>query len=221
MSKVDDGLKRLISLLPLKDRQVEFGGKMAELHKAILHSFVENGRPINNEEISAIIGGGDVEAALDDVEAALKALQEKDLAVLDCNGKLVGSYPMTVEDTPHKIKVNGHEINAMCALDSLGISPMFGKKVQIESKCHATGEPVYLEQDSSDIVDAKPSKDIHFGIIWSSPTGCCAHSLCMEMVFLKDKETAEAWGKECSSREVYDLDEAIEFSSKFFVPLVQ
>jgi len=214
MSKVDEGLKRLISLLPLKDRQMEFGGKMAELHKAILHSFVENGRPINDEEISAIIGD-------DDVEAAIKALQEKDLAVLNCSGKLVGSYPMTVENTPHKITVNGHKINAMCALDSLGISPMFGKKVQIESKCHATGEPVYFEQDGSDIVDAKPSKDIHFGIIWSSPTGCCAHSLCTEMVFLKDKETAEAWEKECSSREVYDLDEAIEFSSKFFVPLVQ
>jgi len=214
MSKVEEGLKRLISLLPLKDRQMEFGGEMAELHKAILRSFVENGRPISDEEISAIIGSNDV-------EAALKALQEKDLAVLNCSGKLVGSYPMTVEETPHKIKVNGHEINAMCALDSLGISPMFSKKVKIESKCHATGEPVYLEQDGSVIIDAKPSKDVCFGIIWSSPTGCCAHSLCTEMVFLKDKETAEAWEKECSSREVYDLDEAIEFSSKFFVPLVQ
>ena len=214
MCKVEVGLKRLISLLPLKDRQVEFGGKMAELHKAILHSFVENGRPISNEEISAIIGDGDV-------EIALKALQEKDLAVLNCSGKLVGSYPMTVEDTPHKIKVNGHEINAMCALDSLGIIPMFDKKVKIESKCHATGEPVYLEQDGSDIIDARPSMDVHFGIIWSSPTGCCAHSLCTEMVFLKDKETSVAWEKECSSREVYNLEEAIEFSSKFFVPLVQ
>jgi len=214
MSKVEEGLKRLISLLPLKDRQVELGGKYADLHKGILHSFVENGRPINDEEISAIIGD-------DDIEEAIKTLEEKDLAVLNSSGKVVGSYPMTVEDTPHKIKVNGHEINAMCALDSLGISPMFGKKVQIESKCHATGEPVCLEQNGSVITDAKPSTDVHFGIIWSSPNGCCAHSLCTEMVFLKDKETAQAWEQECSSREVYDLDEAIEFSSKFFVPLVQ
>ena len=50
MSKVEEGLKRLISLLPLKNRQVEFGGKMAELHKAILHSFAENGRPISNNK---------------------------------------------------------------------------------------------------------------------------------------------------------------------------
>jgi len=213
MSKVDEGLKRLVSLLPLKDRQVELGGKMAELHKAILHSFVENGRPINDEEIRAITGN-------DDVATALKTLQEKDLAVLNDNGKLVGSYPMTVEDTSYTIKVNGHEIHGMCALDSLGVSPMFGKKVQIESSCHATGEPISLEQDGPDIIEAKPSKDIHFGIIWSSPTGCCAHSLCTEMVFLKDKETATAWEKECASREVYNLDEAIEFSSRFFVPLV-
>jgi hypothetical protein len=41
MSKVDESQKRLISLLPLKVRQVEFSGKMAKLHKAVLHSFVE------------------------------------------------------------------------------------------------------------------------------------------------------------------------------------
>ena len=41
MSKVDESLKCLISLLPLKDQQVEFSGKMAEQHKAVLHLFVE------------------------------------------------------------------------------------------------------------------------------------------------------------------------------------
>jgi len=187
---------------------------LAELHKAILHSFVENGRPTDAEEISAIIGA-------DDVETALKTLQKKDLAVLNGSGKLVGSYPMTLEPTPHKIWVNGHEIYAMCALDSLGISPMFDRKVQIGSSCHATGERIYLAQDGFDIIDAIPSRDVHFGIIWSSPTGCCAHSLCTEMVFLKDRKTAETWRKECFGREVYDLDEAIEFSARFFVPLVQ
>jgi hypothetical protein len=50
MSKVDDGLKRLISLLPLKDRQVEFSGKMAKLHKAVLHRLLRR-RLVNDEEI--------------------------------------------------------------------------------------------------------------------------------------------------------------------------
>jgi len=35
MSKVEEGLRRLISLLPLKDRQVEFGGKMADSLSAV------------------------------------------------------------------------------------------------------------------------------------------------------------------------------------------
>ena len=213
MGKVAEGLARLSSLLPLKERQVALGEVLAAVHKGVLASFVENGRPLSNEEVSQLIGG-------DDAASALRILQTSDLVVLGADGAVVGSYPMTMEETPHRVKVNGHEINAMCALDSLGISPMFGKRVRIESSCHSTGEPVHIEQDGEKILGAKPSQDVRFGIIWNSPTGCCAHSLCTEMVFLKDKDTAEAWAKECSQREIYDLVEAVELSARFFVPLV-
>ena len=211
--KVQAGVEKFKAMLPVKERQIEAGEKLGGLHKAILRTFAEKGRPMNDLEIEKIVGKGNV-------AAALKSLQAKDLAVLDANGKLVGSYPITMENTEHHVAVNGNFMNAMCALDSLGISQMFDAKVRIESKCHVTREHIAIEQIGAKILSAKPSENVCFGLTWNSPTGCCAHSLCNEMVFLKDGETARRWASESSQREVYTLKEAVEFSAKLFVPLV-
>ena len=42
------------------------------------------------------------------------------------------------------------------------------------------------------------------------------------MFFLKDFETADQWQKKQSlEREIFTLDEALEFSAGFFVPLIE
>lgn len=58
---------------------------------------------------------------------------------------------MTTEETGYNVTVNGHKIKAMCALDALVISPMFGYEVEIETKCYVTGEPIVLEPFTSKI----------------------------------------------------------------------
>ena len=212
--KVRAGVKKFKAMLPVRERQIEAGEELGSLHKAILRTFAEKGRPMNDLEIEKIVGKGNA-------ASALKALQAKDLAVLDASGKLVGSYPWTSEKTKHRVTINGHVVNAMCAFDALATSQMFDTKTRIESKCHVTNDDIVLDQSGTKILSAKPSEDVHFGIIWNSPTGCCAHSLCTEMVYLKDGKTAEKWASECSQREVYTLKEAVDFSGKFFVPLVK
>ena len=50
----------------------------------------------------------------------------------------------------------------------------------------------------------------------------CVTSLCTEMIFLKDKTTAEKWlSEDVTNRENSTLDEAIEFASYFFKPLIR
>ena len=212
--KVQAGVEKLRAIIPAKERQIEVGEKLGSLHKAILRTFAEKGRPMEDLEIEKIVGRGNA-------ASALRSLQAKDLAVLDADGKLVGSYPMTMENTDHYVAVNGNFINAMCALDALGISQMFDTKVRIESKCHVTHADIVIEQDGERILTAKPSEDVCFGIVWNSPTACCAHSLCTKMVYLKDGKTARQWASESPQREVYTLKEAVEFSGKLFVPLMK
>ncbi|MBU3953423.1 MAG: alkylmercury lyase family protein, partial [Proteobacteria bacterium] len=48
-----------------------------------------------------------------------------------------------------------------------------------------------------------------------------ANSLCTEMMFLTDRAVAEEWlSQDPENRQVFDLEEAIEFGARFFTPLM-
>ncbi len=81
---------------------------------------------------------------------------------------------------------------------------------------------ISIEQLDQEVLNKNENEKMHFGINWNSAANnCCATSLCTEMIFLKDKETADTWlSEDLESREVFNIDAAIEFSSKFFKPLL-
>jgi mercuric reductase len=147
---------------------------------------------------------------------------EKTRQITSRNLEIVGAYPMTTERTPHRVTANGIAVNAMCAVDALAISPLFGGETLIESRCHATGVPILIRQRGMQIVDVAPSSDVRVGIRWQSFSANAAHTLCTEMVFLKDAETAARWrSSDPSSIDLFTLAEAIELGSAFFQPLLE
>lgn len=212
---VEQAIERLHSQLPLRARQQALPPELAEVHRAILRSFIERGRPLKSTELASMVPGGDI-------AGALKRLGDDDLVVLNRDGsEPVGAYPMTVSDTPHRIEVAGHNFHAMCALDALSIAPMYDLEVRIESRCHVTGESISIVQRGMDIIEAHPDREVRVGIHWKNPCGAAAHSMCLEMVFLRDAETAAKWQNgDTENLTVFTLDEAIAFGAGFFKPLV-
>lgn len=212
---ISAAVARLNGQLPLQDRQRKLAPTLAQVHRCIIRSLVEEGRPPNRQEIRELLGGGDV-------DAALERLKSDDLIVLNTEGnEAVGAYPVTIEDTPHRVTVNGHDIHAMCALDALSVGPMFQAEVDIQSRCQLTGEPIHIRQQDQEILLAEPSGDIQVGVRWQNPTDCAAHSMCLEMVFLKDRQAGEEWrGEDNESFSLFSLDEAVAFGAAFFVPLM-
>ncbi|HWP85611.1 MAG TPA: alkylmercury lyase family protein [Terriglobia bacterium] len=228
-------LERLNELLPLKQRQQALPKPYAHVHRLILRSLAERGRPLTTEEIAAVLGSR--ASALH----ALAVLGSNDLIVLDTKvvkeeagkyprlenpeGKILGAYPMTVEETPHRVRVGGpggHVIHAMCAVDALAISPMFGVETCIDSRCHTTGEPIYICQTGKQILAARPSADLRVGIRWQKFSTSAAHTLCTEMVFLKDGQTAAHWkNTDPKAIELFTLPEAVEYAAAFFLPLLR
>ncbi len=212
--KIDKALDRLISVLPLKDKQEACGGEVKELHQKILHSFVEQGRILTKEEMASHVGS---------VDEAVNVLKSNDMVVFSDNGEPVGAYPFTMEEREHKIQINGHTVHAMCALDALSVSPMFNMDTHITSKCRVTDAPVSIKQEGKTIKNMDEVNDLRFGIVWGAANSCscCANSLCMEMMFLKDGEVAKEWlAVDEKNREVFTLEEAVEFGSRFFMPLM-
>lgn len=212
-AKINKALQQLNSVLPLKANQDKCSGEIIQLHQAILQSFVAKGRILNREEMAQYTT---------DVDNALKVLKEYDMVVFSA-GEAIGAYPFTMEKREHSIQVNNHTVYAMCALDALAVSPMFGMDAQIFSQCRVTHDAINIKQSRQTITNLAEVAEVHFGIAWAaaSEAGSCANSLCMEMIFLRDEKIAQQWLLEDSiNREVFNLHQAVEFSARFFVPLM-
>lgn len=212
-TKVESALIRLQRILPLKKRQEECSKQIRELHQQVLGSFPAKGRILTREEMARNVSN------LDD---AIDVLRKNDMVIFSENGEPVGAYPFTMEVREHRVRVNEHQVYVMCALDSLAVSPMFGMTTHITSRCRVTSALIDIHQSGKTIDNADKAGDIHVGIAWDAADAdnYCADSLCMEMIFLIDGKIAQQWlTKDPDNREIFSLPEAVEFATRFFVPL--
>lgn len=216
MMDITLAVRRLNSQLPLKARQDRLDQALKDIHQAILHSLVNNGRPPAISELREFSGNADI-------NKIVERLRKDDLVVLDTAGQLVvGAYPVTVEATPHRIAVHGHSIFAMCALDAVSVAPMFHTAVRIDSRCHVTGEAITITMQDTKILSVRPSAAVRIGVRWQMPSGTAAHSMCTEMVFLLNDRIANEWQtRDSENISLFDLPQAVEFGKQFFTPLLE
>lgn len=212
--KLQSAVDRLNSQLPLKARQAQLSPALIKLHQAILHSLAMQGTVPTTEDMATLVGDAGV-------ADAIQALAAKDLIVVDdAAAGVIGAYPMTTAVTPHCLHIGEHALYAMCALDAVSVAPMFSTDVSIDSRCHVTGEPVHIHMRGTEVIASTPA-EVVVGIRWQMPCGVAAHSMCTEMVFLKDSETAQQWqGDDLDSISLFTLAEAIDFGQAFFLPLL-
>ena len=212
-TKVKTALQRLDSILPLLAGLQALSNEDAGLYCKLLNSYIERGQTLSRDEVSNLVA---------DAEQSLNHIVESKLIVLDADGNPAGAYPFTSQVREHKVHINGVTAHCMCALDALSVSPMFNTPTVIDSECRVTGDPVHIEQNGTDFSGG--SLDAWFGINWGAAADdlVCAESLCLEMMFLKNAETASQWLAESpETREIFDLPSAVEFAAAFFVPLAE
>lgn len=213
--ELEAALARLNSQLPLRARQQRLSSELRAMHRQILESLFTLGRPPTEDELKNITGAGKV-------LCGLQQLAADDLIVLDkVSGLPLGAYPVTIEPTPHRIRVNGHNIFAMCALDGVAVAPMFDAELRIDSSCHVSHIPIMIRMRGSDILALEPGPDVVVAIRWQMPTTVAAHSMCQQMVFCKDQSTALAWQTaDTEGITLFSLAEAVRFGKAFFRPLL-
>lgn len=212
---IQAAVARLNSQLPLKARQEQLIPALKGLHQYILHFLATHGRPPDNDELKQVSG-------IKKLDDCLLQLGSDDLVVLNPDGRrILGAYPLTTEVTPHKVTLNKHSLFAMCALDAVSVAPMFATAVQITSSCHTSNIPISIHMRDSDILQVEPGMGVMVGIRWQMPSAVAAHSMCLQMVFLKDRQTAEAWRQgDRDHISLFTLSEAVAFGMAFFLPLL-
>lgn len=213
--KVTQAIQRLAEILPIKSRLDSLELDSARVYLSVVRSFYEKGRAPYLEELESIAG---------DARQRVAQLAQLDMLTLDEHGEVMGCYPFTMQRRVHRIQLNGFEVHAMCAMDALAPSSMFGCDSVVLSECAVTGEPVRIELSDQILLNPGQAEDLYFGINWlaASSVASCSETLCTEMLFFRDLATAERWlDEDAGNRQIFTLNEAIEFAAGFFKPLMQ
>lgn len=216
-SGISAALERLQTLLPLVARQVALPADWRAVHQAILRGFILQAQPPCHDELRQHF------PALD-ITAVLARLVAEDLIVCEHAGQATavtirGAYPFTLEMTPHRVRLGGRQVQAMCAVDALAVAHLCGAETELVSHCAQSAQPVRVHQVGETLLKAFPAT-LRVGIAWQATGGCAAHSLCRDMVFLADAVVARDWRRDRATHEVLSLDAAVSLGAAFFGPLL-
>ena len=127
-----------------------------------------------------------------DVEPALERLAQADLVHHDPGtGTILVAYPFSGRPTGHRVRLAGRELYAMCAIDALGIAPMFGEPIEIASRDPLTTREILVALTPGGDGRWEP----HEAVVVSgrSGTGESCDSCCPVVNFFASGATAEQW----------------------------
>ena len=87
-----------------------------------------------------------------DAEQALATLAREDLAHRDpATGAILVAYPFSARPRGHRVRIDGmHWVEAMCAIDALGIAAMLERSIEILSRDPLSGGEVWVRIDPGD-----------------------------------------------------------------------
>lgn len=186
--------------------------------RRLLRLHVELGRAPSADEIA---GSADLPPA--GAAAALADLAARDIIVRDAAGRIVGAYPFSQPATGHLVAIGDRMLNAMCAIDALGIGAMLGRDTAIASSCRRCGAAIGV--GTADRGRAVARSFPPGSVVWASTeyASCAASSLCRATAFFCQDEHLAAWrtaegGAPRGHR--LSLDEALQFARAIFEPFL-
>lgn len=157
------------------------------LYRWVLRAFAD-GRPPDLEALAAESARRELK-----LDQAVEAFRRDDLVHLDA-GKVVVAYPFSGRSTPHRVRIDGCEVFAMCAIDALGIAPMLGVPVEITSADPTDGSPVRVALSPDGRASWRPQEAVVLaGRACEGPafSGCCE-----VLNFFARQENAERYLRE-------------------------
>ena len=217
---VCEALDAIIAALGAEKRWSDLEDAEDRVRRSILDYYAEAGHSPSPSQLVNITGFGP-----DELGGVLEKLRARDMVVLDQGGETIaGAYPFTQRDTGHRVGLGDRVLNAMCAIDALGVGAMYGKDVTIDSTCAACGEAIHIQtRDGGAALAAfSPSS----ALVWSGIqyfNGCAADSLCTVMAFFCCDEHLESW-RNANHPDVkgfkLSMDEGLQVGKAIFGPML-
>jgi len=190
-----------------KARLARLSAAEQEFYRWILRSFADGRIP-------------DAAAALEtaarlglDPGDAFDKLAREDLVHRDAStAQIVVAYPFSGRHTAHRVRIGQrNEVDAMCAIDALGIPFMLGEATEVVSRDPLTGEEVRISVDPGGAVRWEPEG----AAVFAGSDRCegPASAVCCAFVnFFASRQNAERYLRETVAveGEVLSIPEAVE-----------
>ena len=167
-------------------RRARLSASERELYFWILRRFASSGPPSHPELEDAAdrLGTG--------LSSALTTLAREDLVHADNAGDITVAYPFSGRPTAHRVRLaDGHAVCAMCAIDALGIAPMLGQRIQINSRDPLRGAQIEIELTPDGEAGRQPEEAVV--VCGASGHGVSSSSCCPVLNFFASTASAEGW----------------------------
>ncbi|WP_298108485.1 bifunctional organomercurial lyase/mercury(II) reductase MerBA [Bradyrhizobium sp.] len=213
---VKDALQAMVGSGHVFDRWSGYDPATDRVRVALLKLYAEEGRAPTTGALAERAGLS--EAA---IRPLLEELRRRDLVVLD-GERIVGAYPFTDRNTGHRVTLHGRVLNAMCAVDALGIGAMTDLDITIASCCRHCGAPIRIATRDQGRVLAQTEPPT--AVMWQSVRyegACAANSLCATTAFFCSDDHLSAWRREQAADEAgfrLSIEEGLEAGRALFGP---
>ena len=187
--------------------------------RTILKLYADRGHPPELSDISAETG-----VATDRLPMLLRKLQSHDLVGLHpSSGHIKLAYPFTEAATGHRVELKEHILQALCAIDALGVAGMFGADVTVSSPCPQCGKVVCAKTraEGRALHSVAPTG----AVVWYdfANDGSAAISCCPAIQFFCSDEHLQQWLSARTPRRSgisLTVDEALEVGRAIFGPVL-
>lgn len=166
-------------------------GKTEDLvWRSIMELFPTLGRPPRVEEIASA-----TKMNREGLLPVLRELRQRDLLAFDeATGSVTHAYPFTGGKSRHRVRLGGRTLNALCAVDALGVGAMYRQDISIESSCQFCNAEIRVvtQRKGAALGSVSPAS----AVVWYDAVyaaGCAATSCCPSIAFFCSDDHLRRW----------------------------
>jgi len=175
------------------------------------------GNPVTGGEVEEIVS--ELGLTQEDAHPFLRKVTER-----NAEGQIVGIMGLSLNDSPHRLQVNGVVLSAWCAEDTLFLPAMLQQTVTVESPSPLSKEKIRLTVSPERVEVVSPTSAV-LSIVVVDPTEESMASVeaiwmtfCNHILFFASREEAERWaaGRPATRIAVVTVDEGFDLGRQLW-----
>lgn len=169
-----------------------------------LLDLLAKGEPVTADDLAAATG-----RSVEEVHHTLAAMPDTEF---DDDGRVIG-WGITLRATSHRFEIDGRQLYAWCALDTLMFPFLLDRPARVESPCYKTGAPVRVTVEPDGVTSVDPATAV-MSIVTPDNPASVRGAFCNQVHFFTSAEAAQPWLDEHAGASVLPVEEAFRLGRR-------